>query len=282
MPKTSYPFVEQELGQVRAVLAGDARDERSSACPSCAFRPFRRRPSEHSQGHPRGSGGAGSRASSRWRIRASRRHPRRRPARWGGGGRGRAPRTPDTKPAPRAGRRARTGRPCARRRRCTSRGGRPRSSSIRYARQTSRTSVMSRSAAEVPHSELAATASLELGDLARPGTDREPFVATGPLVLERPGDDDVQPARTGGLLGRELRGRLRGGVRRERADRSRLGGRQLVGAPVDLACRDEQEARLRRIGEQRIDRRSPLPTAFTCQVSAARRHDSPTEDTAAR
>ena len=28
MPTTSYPFAEEQLGQVRAVLAGDAGDER--------------------------------------------------------------------------------------------------------------------------------------------------------------------------------------------------------------------------------------------------------------
>ena len=88
MPKTSYPSSSRSSARydpswpVIPVISA----LRLSVMP---FRPSRRRPREHSQGHPRGSGGAGSRASSRWRRRASRRRPTRPRDRSAADGRGR-------------------------------------------------------------------------------------------------------------------------------------------------------------------------------------------------
>ena len=81
---------------------------------------------------------------------------------------------------------------------------------------------------------------LRTGDLSRPGADREPLVAPRALVLKGAGDDHVEPDRLASRTG-ELGSRLRGGVLRDRRDRSILRRREPARPAVDLARRDDQD-----------------------------------------
>ena len=92
---------------------------------------------------------------------------------------------------------------------------------------------------------------LGAGDLSRPGADREALVAPRALVLKRAGDDHVEPRAARKPAG-ELGSRLRGGVLRDRRDGSILRRRDLLGPPVDLARRDDQDPRVRRMRARRL------------------------------
>lgn len=89
-------------------------------------------------------------------------------------------------------------------------------------------------------------------DLRSPGADGETLVATGPLVLEGACDDNLDAGATR-LLARQLGRRLGGRVRRDGTVRRSLGRRGLLGLPVDLAGRDDEDARSRGVLAHRVE-----------------------------